>query len=112
VLAILVFTQQNAQSKVGADRWILGNKAWPSVNGAGLGAVEGIRWFSGFGVSTMALDYQDEEPLELGIAGTISLINDRLLFGYGANLQANETRGFWFFAFRLFGTPGLANKTR
>ena len=115
VLASVVFTQQNGQSDfepTAAVSWILSNNRWPSSNDTGLNGLQGIRWFSGFGISTMALDYEEEETVELGIAATISLVNDRLLFGYGANLQGQQDKGFWFFAFQLFSTPGFVQSGR
>ena len=109
-LASVVFTNQNSKSEfepTAALSWILSNNRWPAENASGIKGMGSIRWLSGFGVSTMPLNFDPSQSVELGIAGTVSLINDRLLFGYGANLQSSQNKGFWFFAFRLFSTPGF-----
>ena len=114
ILASLVFTDQNGQSKLkptAALSWILSRNQWPTGDESGLGG-QGFRWFSGWGFSTMPLDFDEQETVELGVAGTVSLLNDRLLFGYGANLQAQQNRGFWFFSFQLFSGRGFTHRDR
>lgn len=49
----------------------------------------------------LTLDTVDEESVELGIAASIAVFDDRIVFGYGQNLQAEENEGFFFFSVRL-----------
>ncbi len=110
ILASFIFTNQNGRSDfkpTAAVSWIIKKRPWPSGNASGLAGLEGFEWFSGFGFSAMALDYDTDVSVEMGIAATLSLIDHRLLLGYGANLQVDENRGFWFFGLRLFSTSGF-----
>lgn len=110
VVASFAFTQQKDQSEfepTAVFSWLLKYRPYPSASQTGLAGRGGLEWFSGFGISTMPLNFSDGQDFELGIAATLSVINNRILFGYGANLQADDERGFWFFALRLFSTSGF-----
>lgn len=114
-VAGLAVTQQKGQSDfkpTAVFSWLLKNKSYPSASQTGLEGQGGLEWFSGAGISTMPLDFSDQQDFELGVAGTVSLINNRLLFGYGANLQAEDNRGFWFFSLQLFSRSGFIPKQK
>ena len=50
----------------------------------------------GFGIHTVTLQFDPDVPIELGIGGSIHLINDLLQFGFGANLHAHGRPGYWY----------------
>jgi hypothetical protein len=83
--------------------WIATYRRWPKAGSTGLGSnVRAI----GLGLSTMSLNVEPDERVQIGLAGTLSMIDDRILVGWGHNLQAKSRPNFWFFSLRLFSTSG------
>lgn len=60
-------------------------------------------WYSnvGFGFSTINLDFSNDETIELGLSLTLTLWGDRIIAGYGYNLNVDKNNKFWFFSFRV-----------
>jgi hypothetical protein len=54
----------------------------------------------------MALNFDDVQSTELGLAGTLGFFDNRVLAGGGANLQTADDRWFGFFSVSLFATGG------
>lgn len=89
-----------------AVSWIVSHRGWPKPGERGAGASNQIRWFSGAGISALTLNDVEGQDVELGLAATLSFFNDRILAGYGANLQAERDRAFAFISLRLFNFTG------
>lgn len=109
----LAFVQQNNQTSwkpTATMSWIISHRSWPNSKESGLSGIEGFEFFSGLGITTMPLNFTETQNVEVGIAPTISLLNNRLLLGYGVDLQANHNIGFWFFSIRLLGNSGFLPK--
>ena len=106
--ASLAMVRQTSQAKfkpTAAMSWLLTYQPWPT--GTAERGKTAIRWFSGAGLTTMALDFDPNETAELGIAPTVSFLNDRLLIGYGWDLQAATHRSYAFFSLQLFSKSGF-----
>lgn len=71
---------------------------------------------SGVGFSTLQLNFDEEESIELGLGPTVSLLNDRILIGLGWNLMSPVDRRYFFLSFRVldlsrqFGLDSGSNK--
>ena len=105
-VAGLAFTHRTSEptwSPTAALSWIGTYRRWPKGDGLGLGSI--VRWF-GLGVSTMSLNFDPQQKVQIGIGATASVFDDRLLGGYGWNLQASEHPGYYFFSVRLFSATG------
>ncbi len=114
-VAGLAFAKQQSQGTwepTATLSWLLNKRCWPKPSGDdGLSGLEGIDWFSGFGISTMPVDFSEVQSVEIGIGPTVSFLNDRLIAGYGWDLQTEKDRGFVFFSIRLFQKPGPLKET-
>ena len=112
VLASLAFAQHEDEDtwKPGAAmNWIASREDWPDSSERGLRSSQRLKFFSGLGISALTLDSQDSQDVEFGLAATAAFVNNRVLVGYGVNLQAEEDEAFWFMSIRLFTFPGLSN---
>lgn len=111
VLASLAFTRptggEAAWKPTAAMNWILSHSPWPKGQEQGLRESR-LKWFSGAGVSVMPLDSDGTEGVKIGVAATVALLNNRVLLGYGGNLQDPSNKGFLFFSIRLLDFPGLS----
>lgn len=92
--------------------WILDYTTWPGKNKdgtfeKGVGWKNDIEWFSGGGLTTMALDLDPNQDTELGLGLTLSFLNNRILVGYGWDLQSRQQKNFVFFSINLFKTSGM-----
>jgi hypothetical protein len=110
VAAGIAFVEQESASTwkpTATLSWLLKKSRWPA-DGTGLdfGTPE---WYSGFGLSTLPLDFDEKQDVEVGIALTASFLNDRILIGYGSNLNVSDNNKFWFISFRIFQNDGLIN---
>jgi hypothetical protein len=110
--ASLAFVQREGASKfepLPIITWSVRYRGWPGDDERGVGT--SLLNHIGFGVSTMTLDFVDEESVEVGLAGTLSL-GDLVFVGGGLNLQATDDRTFWFFSLRLLKIPGVFGTMR
>lgn len=108
VLASLAFAKPSGSATwqpAPAVSWVLSYRRWPKPGERGITGNE-IRWFSGVGISALTLNQAANQDVEVGLAATLSFFNDRLLAGYGANLQAEHDRAFAFISLRLFSFTG------
>ncbi len=108
--ASLAFVQQEGKDTwepTGALSWILSRRTWPNTGEDGLSGMSGIRFFSGAGITMMPLNFVESESVELGIALTVSFLDNRLLIGYGQDLQAPDHKGYPFVSIRLLDTSGF-----
>jgi hypothetical protein len=106
-VAGLAFTRQLTQSTwspTAAISWMLAYRGWPS-NARDRGLGSSLRAIS-LGFSTMSLNFDSAQKVEIGLGGTVGLLDERILMGYGQNLQAASNGGFVFFSFRLFSASG------
>ena len=83
--------------------WMASHRKWPKDGESGRGGQTSVL---SYGFSTMALDFDDAQSTELGLAGTIGFFDNRVLVGGGANLQSANDRWFGFFSVSLFTTGG------
>lgn len=66
------------------------------------------QWFSGMGFSLLLPDFVEEEEVEVGLGAHLSFLDNRVIVGYGLNLNAEndaasgQNREFWFLGIRLF----------
>jgi len=88
--------------------WLARNRRWPAAGKPRIGQPDLLS----YGVSTMTLDFDPDESVELGLAATLGLFGDRVLLGGGLNLQVKASRHFGFFAVRLFSADGALNVGR
>jgi hypothetical protein len=106
-VAGLAFTRHvggdNTFTPTASLSWLATYRGWPGSDTNGLGSP--FRWF-GVGLSTMSLNFDTAQKVQIGIAGTLSTLDDRILGGYGYNLQAPDKPWFWFFSLRLFSASG------
>jgi hypothetical protein len=106
-VAGLAFTRHvggdNTFTPTASLSWLATYRGWPDSGATGLGTP--FRWF-GAGLSTMSLNFDTAQKVQIGIAGTLSTLDDRILGGYGYNLQAPDKPWFWFFSLRLFSASG------
>ena len=111
VLASLAFTKPDngsvAWKATAAMSWLLSYDSWPQGTESGL-ATSRLKWFSGGGFSVMPLSSANDEGVKLGLAATVGFLNNRLLVGYGTNLQATTDKRFMFFSIRLIDFPALS----
>jgi hypothetical protein len=108
-LASLAFIRRMSEEKfkpTAAMSWLLSVNPWPKTADS---PRKSLKLLSGVGLSTMSLEFDEAETVELGVAPTISFLNDVLLIGYGWNLQADKDRTYAFFSFRLLSRPGFLN---
>jgi hypothetical protein len=124
VVAGISFTRQrstNTYKPTASLSWILDHTSWPGTKKdgtveKGVGGKNDIELFSGFGLTTMSLDFDPQQDAELGLGFTLSFLNNKILVGYGTDLQASDHTGFWFFSINLFQTtgmfPGTAKQTQ
>lgn len=113
VLASLAFAKHEDEETwkpTVAMNWILSHNGWPERGDRGRRASNRLKWVSGFGLSGVSLDTSDDQDVEMGLAVTAAFLNNRLLLGYGVNLQADEDEEFWFLSVRLFTFPGLSDQ--
>lgn len=106
-VASLAFVQQDGEDTwepTGALSWILSRRPWPSASDDGLAGRSGFSLFSGVGLTMMPLDFAEEQSAELGIALTLSFLDNRLLIGYGQDLQASTRNRYPFVSIRLLDT--------
>lgn len=96
-------TPASAWEPAPAASWILHWRRWP-LDRAAARAGRGRHLF-GAGLTALSLDLSDRESIELGLAVTVSFLDDRLLAGYGTDLQLERDRTFWFVSLRLFRFP-------
>lgn len=114
VLASLAFAKHDDEDTwkpTAAMNWILSHNEWPESDDPGRSSSHRLNWFSGFGLSGLSLDNSDTQDVELGLAVTAAFLNNRLLLGYGVNLQAEDDEEFLFLSVRLFTFPGLSGKS-
>lgn len=111
VASVAVVNQQSTETykPTASLSWIMDYTCWPNDSKKGVGSGNEIEFFSGVGITTMALDQDQTQDTELGLALTASFLNNKILVGYGADLQAKDNREFWFFSINLFETPGMFN---
>lgn len=111
VASVAVVNQQSTETykPTASLSWIIDYTFWPKDSEKGVGSGNEIIWLSGAGITTMALDQDQTQDTELGLALTVSFLNNKILVGYGADLQAKDNREFWFFSINLFETPGMFN---
>lgn len=111
VLASLAFTKPDSGASVwkatAAMNWILSYNKWPRGDDNGLASAR-LKWFSGAGFSVMPLTSGGDEGVKLGLAATFGLLNNRLLLGYGTNLQGKDDKRFLFFSIRVVDFPALS----
>lgn len=55
----------------------------------------------------MPLDFDQTQDMEIGFTFTLSFFYNKILVGYGENLQAEKDRRFIFFSINLLDTPGM-----
>lgn len=79
--------------------WTLKYNSWPGENDSGLN--DSFWRHLGLGFSFLSLDFDDNQDIELGIAGVVTLWEDRFMGGLGMNLSVPENRYFWFFSVRI-----------
>jgi hypothetical protein len=109
VIASLGMTNRQPESTckpTAAISWILSRVPWPKKSDDDL-AGRSIRWFGGAGLTTMALSFDPQQSVEVGLAATLSLISDHILIGYGKDLQVSKHSGFFFFSIRVFSRSGV-----
>ncbi|RMG43328.1 MAG: hypothetical protein D6718_12450 [Acidobacteria bacterium] len=81
--------------------WLLHFRRWPRDAAE---AKSTRSWHvAGLGLSALSLDFVAEESIEVGLAATLSLLDDRLMAGYGRNLQSGADSRFWFVSVRVLG---------
>ena len=106
-VAGLAFTRQvgtRPWSPTASISWVASYRRWPKEPGkSSLGS--SMRAF-GLGFSTMSLNFQNGQRVQIGLGPTVALLDDRILVGYGNNLQADDDPWFWFFSLRLFSATG------
>lgn len=85
-----------------AMSWMASRRGWPDGSEAGLGGGP----YVGLGLTTMTLNFDTSQAVELGVAPTLGVLDNHILVGAGASLQSSANRWFGFFAIRLFGTYG------
>jgi len=108
VAASLALVRQSSQEKfkpTAAMSWLLTFNQWPTT--ANEQPPSAIKILSGAGLTTMALDFDPNETVELGVAPTLSFINDKVMIGFGWNLQAAKKRSFAFFSIHLLSRSGF-----
>jgi hypothetical protein len=105
-LALIRRLSEDKFKPTAAMSWLLTSKPWPR---SADDTKRRLAILSGIGLTTMALDFDSSETVEVGIAPTISFFNDALLLGYGWNLQTKKDRTYAFFSFRLLSRPGFLN---
>jgi hypothetical protein len=109
-VASLAFIRRISEVKftpTAAMSWLLSMNRWPKTADS---PQKSLKLLSGVGLSTMSLEFDEAETVEIGIAPTISLLNDVILIGYGWNLQTDKDRTYAFFSFRLLSKPGFMNR--
>jgi hypothetical protein len=113
-LAFTKATSESIWSPTASLSWLAMRRGWPAASDRGLKGLHDVRTW-GFGVSTMSLNFDtdgdedgtdDDQKIQIGLAATASILDDRILGGYGLNLQAPDEKGFWFFSIRLFSATG------
>lgn len=82
--------------------WMARMRRWPAGGDLGLKG----DWPVSVGLTTMSLDFDNGQAVEVGLAPTVGVFNNRLLVGAGGDLQAATNRWFAFLAVRLFGNGG------
>jgi hypothetical protein len=108
VTASMALIRRLSESKfkpTAAMSWLLGYERWPRT--ADDQVRGGVKMLSGIGLTTMALEFDENETVELGVAPTIGFLNNRILLGYGWNLQAAQDRTYAFFSIQLFSRKGM-----
>lgn len=114
VIAGISFTRQNGTTTykpTATLSYILNFTCWPKERmdsnvDPGVGK-KNIELFSGFGITTMPLDFDQTQDMEIGFTFTLSFFYNKILVGYGENLQAEKDRRFIFFSINLLDTPGM-----
>ncbi len=56
-------------------------------------------WRPGLGINMSLLDFDNDDTMELGFSGVVTLLRDMVQVGAGVNLTLNES--FWFLGLRL-----------
>jgi hypothetical protein len=110
VIASLAFARQAhapTWKPTAAMNWILSRNAWPTAGQSGLASSE-LKWFSGAGFSVMPLNAANGQDVQVGLGLTLAFLNNRILVGYGSNLQSEKDKGFAFFSIRVLDFPGLS----
>jgi hypothetical protein len=114
VIAGVSFTKQsstNTYKPTASISWVLDHAAWPKNRGdtseKGVAGKYDIDWFSGIGLTSMAVDYDPSQDTELGLGLVSSFLNNRILVGYGWDLQSRQQSSFFFFSINLFETQGM-----
>lgn len=110
VIASLAFARQAHAATwkpTAAMSWLASYRDWPASGKSGLGSP----WYSSLsvGVSAMPLHSAEGQDVQIGLAPTLGFINNRILLGYGVNLQADRNKGFAFLSVRLVSFPGLSS---
>jgi hypothetical protein len=110
VIASLAFARQAhvaTWKPTAAMSWMASYRDWPASAKSGLGSA----WYSSLsvGVSAMPLHSVEGQDVQIGLAPTLGFINNRILLGYGVNLQAERSKGFAFLSVRLVSFPGLSS---
>lgn len=111
---IIAFTQLDGTSAWEGDggfSWLLRRNPWPRAGQADRPPRQ-LRWWGGLGISALELDFDEEETVEIGFALTTAFIQDRLVAGYGIDLQKDGDREFWFFSIRVFPKFSLLEKAK
>ena len=86
--------------------WIAWYNDWPGKEDRDPGLGRSILSYVGAGLSTMSLTFDPQQAVQVGIGPTVSALDNRLLGGYGLNLQTAGRKGFWFFSIRLLSANG------
>jgi len=113
VVASLAMIRQISEEKfkpTAAMSWLLTYNNWPKTADDKPRSRNTL--FSGVGLTTMALDFDPNETVEIGVAPTLSFISDRILIGYGWNLQVNKKRTYAFFSIHLLSRPGFLSDAK
>jgi hypothetical protein len=111
VIASLAFARQAHAATwkpTAAMNWIVSYTRWPGEGKSGLGR-SGMDFFSGVGISAMPLHSADGQDVQIGLGLTLAFLNNKVLLGYGTNLQADRNRGFAFLSIRVVSFPGLSS---
>ncbi len=104
VVASLAFSRQvsgedNDWKPGPAASWIAHFRRRPVDAATGLHGFRTHGW--GAGLTTLTLDADPDEAVELGLAASLAVLDDRIILGYGENLQSDQSNEFWFFSLRV-----------
>lgn len=78
--------------------WYVNARCWPGDDDNGLRTA--LTDVVGVGVSVLAVDFDPNKDVELGVGGALTFFNNFAQAGYGLNLNVEGDRGFFFFTIR------------